>query len=104
MNDYCAHVYEIVARIPEGKVATYVQIAALLGNPQAARRVGHAMHYAPDHVDLPCHRVVNSKGEMLSGDAFGGAAAQRKRLEKEGVVFKANGCIDMKKSLWMFIP
>ena len=102
MNEYYIHLYRIVARIPKGKVATYVQIAAMLGNPQAARRVGYAMYHAPDDLDLPCHRVVNSRGEMLAGNAFGGPAAQRERLADEGVVFKANGRIDLKQSLWMF--
>ena len=48
MDEYYINVYRIVRRIPKGKVATYVQIAALLGNPQAARRVGYAMYHAPD--------------------------------------------------------
>ena len=102
MDEYYINVYRIVRRIPKGKVATYVQIAALLGNPQAARRVGYAMYHAPDELDLPCHRVVHSRGEMLAGNTFGGPAAQREKLAGEGVVFKANGLIDMKKSLWMF--
>ncbi len=102
MDDYHARVYEIVARIPKGKVATYVQIAALLGNPQAARRVGHAMYHAPTSLDLPCHRVVNAKGEMLVNGTFGGPDNQRSRLRKEGVFFKPNGCVDFRMSLWKF--
>lgn len=95
-------VYTIVARIPRGKVATYGQIAAMLGNPWAARRVGLAMRYAPEDVSLACHRVVNSSGRMAPGDIFGGAAVQRQRLLDEGVLFKANGCIDLVRSRWMF--
>jgi methylated-DNA-protein-cysteine methyltransferase-like protein len=95
-------VYAIVTRIPRGKVATYGQIAAILGNPRAARRVGLAMRYAPDDQTLACHRVVNSSGRMAPGDIFGGAAVQRQRLLDEGVIFKENGCIDLARSRWMF--
>ena len=95
-------VYAIVARIPPGKVATYGQIAALLGNPWASRRVGQAMRDAPAGLDLACHRVVNSAGQMAPGDIFGGADAQRERLLAEGVIFKANGCVDLARSRWMF--
>ncbi|MBP7401690.1 MAG: MGMT family protein [Clostridia bacterium] len=102
MDEYSLRVYEIVARIPRGKVATYAQIASLLGNPQAARRVGRAMSHAPDGMDLPCHRVVNAKGEMLPDRTFGGPEAQRARLSREGVAFRPNGNIDLKQSLWMF--
>ena len=100
MNRFYADVYEIVARIPAGKVATYGQIASMLGNPLAARQVGYAMSAAPEDSEIPCHRVVNRKGEMLSGIAFGGAAAQRKRLEAEGVCFRPDGCVDFARSLW----
>lgn len=93
-------VYQIVAKIPEGKVATYGQIAAMLGNPLAARTVGEAMRNAPRHLDLPCLRVVNKKGEMSPGYAFGGEGKQRKQLESEGISFNAAGCIEMNKFLW----
>lgn len=102
MTEHDAHVYEIVAQIPRGKVATYGQIAALLGNPLAARKVGYAMFHAPDDAHLPCHRVVNRKGEMAPDDIFGGQGIQRSLLVSEGVIFKENGCIDMKKCLWLF--
>ena len=100
MDEYRRQVYAIVSRIPEGKVATYGLIAALLGNPMAARRVGHAMATAPSGSNLPCHRVVNSKGDMLSGNQFGGPDAQRQRLAREGVVFRPSGRIDLRVSLW----
>ena len=100
MNRFYANVYEIVARIPAGKVATYGQIASMLGNPLAARQVGYAMSAAPEDPEIPCHRVVNRKGEMLAGSAFGGADAQRKRLAEEGVCFRPDGCADLEISLW----
>ena len=93
-------VYDIVAQIPVGKVMTYGQIAMMLGSPHYARRVGQAMYNTPEYLDIPCHRVVNSKGELASFHVFGGERKQREMLESEGIVFKANGGIDLKKCLW----
>lgn len=100
MNEFFFKVQEIAAQIPSGKVATYGQIASKLGNPMAARIVGEAMRKTPEYLNIPCHRVVNKAGAMAPGYAFGGDLRQREMLEKEGVVFKENGCIDMKKCLW----
>lgn len=100
MNEFFMKVYEIAAQIPPGKVATYGQIASKLGNPMAARIVGEAMRKTPEFLNIPCHRVVNKAGAMAPGYAFGGDFRQREMLEKEGVVFKEDGCIDMKKCLW----
>lgn len=95
-------IYKIASEIPEGKVMTYGQIARSLGNPNWARLVGQAMFHAPDSdvtgVHVPCHRVLNSKGEMSPDYAFGGQDIQRKMLMDEGVIFKPNGCVDLKKS------
>lgn len=100
MSTFFSRVYEIVAQIPEGTVATYGQIAALLGSPLAARAVGDAVRKTPEYLDIPCHRVVNKSGTMAPKYAFGGTTNQRLMLEKEGVVFKENGDIDMKRCLW----
>jgi len=75
---------------------TYGQIARSLGNPGLARMVGQAMFHASS--DVPCHRVLNSKGEMSPDYAFGGQDIQRKMLKDEGVIFKSNDCADLKKS------
>ena len=91
-------IYKIVSEIPKGKVMTYGQIARSVGNPGWARLVGQAMFHAPDSHDIPCHRVLNCKGEMAPDYAFGGKDIQRKMLEDEGVIFKLNGCVDFKKS------
>ena len=90
-------VYEFVKQIPAGRVATYGQIAERLGNKGLSRAVGNALHRNPDPSKIPCHRVVNAKGEVSESFAFGGAAAQRQLLEQEGIVFEANGKIDLKK-------
>lgn len=90
-------VYQIVSEIPRGKVITYGQIAFLAGKPRAARMVGFAMRCAPP--GLPCHRVVNRKGELAPEHAFGGREFQRSLLEQEGVTFLPNGYIDLKRHL-----
>jgi methylated-DNA-protein-cysteine methyltransferase-like protein len=100
MNNFFQRVYQIVAQIPPGKVATYGQIAALLGNPRGARTVGWAMQAAPADLHLPCHRVVNQSGAMAPDYAFGGAEAQRMILLQEGVTFKPGGCINMDQHRW----
>ncbi len=90
-------VYAYLKTIPKGKVTTYGRIAERLGNKHYARTVGNILHDNPDPSRYPCHRVVNSKGGVAENYAFGGADAQRKRLESEGVVFEENGTVDLKK-------
>ena len=80
-------------------MATYGQIAALLGEPWNARVVGWAMHKAPEELKLPCHRVVNKSGGMGPGYLFA-PGEQRKLLEDEGVTFTEDGWVDMEKHLW----
>ena len=98
-------VYETVKQIPLGKVATYGQIARLAGNPRMARQVGWAMHAspepdAPETPGIPCHRVLNRFGEVCKGFAFGGEEAQRMLLEAEGIVFGADGRVDLDVYGW----
>lgn len=79
-------IYEAVKKIPKGKVATYSQVAALAGNNKMSRAVGNALHKNPKPYEIPCHRVVNSKGELAGEFAFGGEKAQEKLLRSEGVI------------------
>jgi len=90
-------VYHMISIIPYGKVATYGQIALLLGMPQCSRQVGHALHDAPEYFELPCHRVVNSKGRLVIG-----WQEQRTLLKKEGVHFLENGNVDLKQNIWRY--
>lgn len=82
---FSQRVYDVVQRIPRGKVATYGQIAALIGSPRSSRFVGFALHSNPSPGVIPCHRVVFKDGSLAPGFAFGGPAGQRELLEKEGV-------------------
>lgn len=100
MKDFYQKVYEIVAKIPKGKIATYGQIAAILGQPRSARIVGWAMKAAPEHLHLPCHRVVNRLGELAPDYAFGSSDVQRGLLLSEGITFDEEGRINVKKHLW----
>lgn len=83
-------IYEAVKRIPKGKVATYGKVAEMAGNKKMSRAVGNALHKNPDPENIPCFRVVNSKGELAPEFAFGGMGEQRKLLEAEGIEVKDN--------------
>jgi len=81
-------IYEMVKRIPKGKVATYGQIARLCGLREHARLVGYALHNLKPTSDVPWQRVINSKGMISLPSQTGAYERQKKLLEKEGVVFK----------------
>lgn len=94
-------VYEVVRKIPEGKVATYGQIAKILGT-RDVRKIGFALHANPDSSSTPCHRVVNKDGRLAPGYAFGGPNEQKMKLVSEGVTFKGGYLVDLEKCLWNF--
>jgi methylated-DNA-protein-cysteine methyltransferase-like protein len=99
-TSFFEQVYQAVRHIPPGKVATYGQIARLLGKPRAARTVGWALHSLPGGSDVPWQRVVNAKG-TISLDARGpGGAIQRVLLEAEGVTFDDQDRIDLQIYGW----
>ena len=89
-------IYEAVKKIPKGCVATYGKVAEMAGNPRMSRAVGNALHKNPDPEQIPCYRVVNSKGELAGAFAFGGENVQKKLLEADGIEV-INGKVDLKK-------
>ena len=93
-------VYAVARRIPRGSVATYGQIAALAGRPRAARAVGGFMSRCPDGNGVPCHRVIRGDGLICGEFVFGISGLQRQLLLSEGVVFCADGRVNMKECLW----
>jgi len=97
VNSLYERIYDVVSGIPDGRVATYGQVAHLAGIPKGARQVGYAMaalgRGAP-RPDVPWHRVVNAKGESSVG------GEQIVRLESEGVEFDEQGRIDLKRFGW----
>ena len=91
-------VYEIlsvVEEIPEGHVASYGQIAQLIGRERNSRLVGKVLSMTDDYGDYPCHRVVNHAGRTAPN-----FTSQRRLLESEGVQFKKNGTVDMQRFQW----
>lgn len=94
-----AMVYEVVLEVPIGKVATYGQIAKLLGLPNHARHVGFALSALGSDSLVPWHRVVNAKGKTHPRHA-GKPSFQRQLLESEGVIFSDRGHIDLKVFQW----
>lgn len=90
-------IYEVVKQIPEGKVASYGQVAAMAGNPRWSQVVGYALHSNPAPSEIPCHRVVRKDGRVAQSFAFGGENVQRMLLEGEGVSFIDEFTVDMKK-------
>jgi len=92
-------VYETIKKIPAGKVATYGQVAKLVGKPKAARAVGMALKNNPTPITVPCHRVVGSDGSLVGYSGTGGLATKRQLLKKEGVVFTGQK-VNLSQSHW----
>ncbi len=93
-------IYEVVRKIPRGKVATYGQIAMMAGNPRWARVVGYALHSNPDPGHIPCFRVVNRFGGLAPAFAFGGEDEQARLLRAEGIEVRSDNTVDLEKYLW----
>lgn len=94
-EDLVYEVLSLIGEIPPGRVASYGQIARLIGREKNARLVGRVLSRAEFYGDYPCHRVVNHRGRTAPG-----WAEQRILLENEGVVFLKNGLVDMKHFQW----
>lgn len=92
-------IYEVVKRIPKGKVATYGQVATLAGNPHWSQVVGYALHTNPDPDAIPCYRVVNRFGHLSEAFVFGGVNAQCDLLTADGVEVYDNK-VDLSQYLW----
>ena len=91
-------IYEIlsvVAEIPEGKVATYGQIARLIGRDKHARLIGKVLGMAEKYGEYPCHRVVNHAGRLVPGWPDQGVL-----LQQEGVELKDSRHVDLKQYQW----
>ncbi len=99
MTENFEKVYTFVSRIPKGKVVTYTQISKAVGL-ESPRVVGNILHKNIDPDKIPCHRVVNSKGEISKSYAFGGKKIQIRKLKSEGAYFLKNDKVDLVLSLW----
>jgi len=98
-SEFTSRVIKIIMGIPEGMVCTYGDIAALAGNPRAARQVSRVLHSCSDKENLPWHRVINREGR-ISLKPMQGYEEQRAMLESEGVEFGPGGKVDFVTYLW----
>ena len=94
-DDLIYEILSVVEEIPPGYVASYGQIAALIGRDKNARLVGKVLSLSQYYGQYPCHRVVNRAGRTAPG-----WYEQSSLLEAECVTFKKDGCVDMKKHRW----
>jgi methylated-DNA-protein-cysteine methyltransferase related protein len=99
-SEFRKRIYGVVAAIPEGRVATYGQVAALAGRPGAARQVGYALAAAPRAMQLPWQRVINAKGEISPRADSADQDYQRVLLEAEGVQFDLHARISLSEYGW----
>lgn len=96
---YRERVFKLVQRIPRGRVMTYGQVAAILGEGYTPRTVGFVMHSAEG--DLPWHRVINAQGACSTGGLLLPSNKQQLMLEREGVKFDERGRCDLQRYVWM---
>jgi methylated-DNA-protein-cysteine methyltransferase-like protein len=100
-ESFFRRVYEVVARVPAGRVVTYGEIARILGRPSGSRAVGWAMRHCPE--DVPWYRVVNAQGRLSVTARYpDGKLMQQALLEEEGVVFSGEGRLDVERYAWMW--
>ena len=100
MSGHYDTIWAKISEIPYGKVATYGQIADMVGLPRHARLVGYALRNAPEELELPWHRVINAKGEPAFPVDSESYLRQRRLLENEGVVF-IKGRVPLKTFRWV---
>ena len=99
-SDLYTRIYAVVKRIPQGRVATYGQVASLAGISGHARLVGYALSALSQENDVPWHRVINAKGRVSMRSEPGWEDYQRFLLEAEGVVFDADGNVSLIRFCW----
>ena len=93
-------VWDVVRSIPQGRVMTYGQIAALLGQPRSAHAVGYVMSGTPEDAQVPCQRVVNRWGGLAATYGWGGVARHRADLLADGVEVRDDYTVDLSRYLW----
>jgi methylated-DNA-protein-cysteine methyltransferase related protein len=99
-TDFPRRVYEIVKRIPPGRVTTFGRIGRALGAPRSARMVGWALNHTPANEHVPAHRVVNRNGVLTGAHHFGHPDVMRGLLEDEGVAFIDEITVDLGAHVW----
>ncbi len=98
-------VYAVVRTVPPGRVATYGDVATVLGSPRVARHVGWALAALVGQDDeVPWHRIINAKGTISARGDVVRATMQRQRLEAEGIEFDAQDRVDLPRFRHVFLP
>lgn len=98
--NFFERVYEVVKKIPSGRVSSYGAIARYLGAARSARMVGWAMNNSHNMEDIPAQRVVNRLGMLTGKHHFSGTSAMQQLLESEGIVVKDNQIQNFEKVFW----
>ena len=103
-SEFTTKVISAVRQIPEGKIATYKQIAGLAGKPHASRGVAWILNTCSTQFKLPWHRVINAQGKISFDKTTHNYRQQKRRLENEGVIFAADGKLDLTEFQWKKQP
>ena len=99
-DNFFDRVYEVVKKIPYGRVTNYGSIAKYLGSAKSSRAVGYAMNASHNIADVPAHRVVNKVGLLTGKHHFKGTNLMQQLLESEGIVVIENQIQDFEKVFW----
>ena len=100
-DPFFLRVYEVVKKIPPGRVTSYGAIARALGSPGAARMVGWALNQSHSQPGfIPAHRVVNRNGLLTGKHHFGGSRVMQELLENEGAVVEGERILNFRKIFW----
>ena len=100
MSNFFTNVYNVVKRIPEGKVTSYGAIARYLGSPKSSQMVGWAMNAAHANSDIPAHRVVNRVGLLTGKHHFPGKSLMQQLLENEGIIVEKDQILFFDDHFW----
>ena len=99
-KNFFEKVYQVVRKIPEGRVSSYGAIARAIGSPQSARMVGWAMNASHAKKDVPAHRVVNRNGILTGKNHFDTPDKMKSLLEQEGIVIHEDRVVDFESFFW----
>ena len=100
-DDFFQKVYDVVRKIPFGRVSTYGLIARHLGSTSSARTVGWALNACHNDSSIPAHRVVNRNGVLTGKHHFKGIELMQQLLENEGVTIVDDKILDFEQKIWI---
>jgi methylated-DNA-protein-cysteine methyltransferase-like protein len=103
-SDFFERVYQVVRKIPHGRVCTYGAVARAIGAPGAARTVGYAMNASHNLPDVPAHRVVNRNGMLTGKHHFPGKDTMQRLLAQEGIMVEEDCVLNFEELLWLPEP